>query len=152
MNKETIEVTVKIPGSLLAKFYQLVGGLLAEEEGKVCESNHEANAGELSEWMKNDQELATKHWSQLSEPAQKLYEILSQAPGKKFSGVKLAEKIGLQNAHGVTGLTAWPGRYAYAVGRKLPMCWEKTQDGLGYYWMKDEVAQLFVKAKEANTR
>lgn len=151
MSTEMVEVTVKIPGALLGKFYQMLGGLLAGEEGKTREAQHEAQ-GELSAWTKNDQELANAHLAQLSEPAQKLYEILSNAPKKKFSGTKLAEKIGLQNAHGIAGVTAWPGRYAYSVGRKLPLSWEKTQDGLGYYWMEEEVAQLFVKAREAKTK
>ena len=150
MKAEMVEVTVKIPGALLAKFYQLVGGLLAGEEDK--NPNQDAESGELLAWTNNDQDLAAAHWAQLSEPAKKLYEILSHAPNKKFSGTKLAEKIGLQNAHVIAGLTAWPGRYAYAVGRKLPLSWEKTQDGLGYYWMENEVAQLFAKAKEAKTK
>ena len=116
------------------------------------EPQQEVAQGELLAWTKNDQELANAHWAQLSPPAKKLYEILSLAPKKKVSGPKLAEKIGLENAHGVAGLTAWPGRYAYTVGRKLPLSWEKTQDGLGYYWMEEEVAQLFAKAKDAKTK
>ena len=153
MNAEMIEVTVKIPGAKLGKFYQLLGGLLAEEESPAEAKSHEARQGELPAWTKNDLQLATEHCVQLSEPAQKLYEIFMKSPGQKFSGTELASKLHLEKgAHGIAGLTAWPGRYAYAVGRRLPISWERTQYGVGSYWMTEEVAQLFRNAKEANTK
>lgn len=148
MSEEMIEATVKVPRSKLARLYELVGKLNEEE----APQNEEGEEGHV-EWTKRDSALAVEHWKKLSPPAQQMYGLLMLSPGKKFSGEEIAKKLGLQSgAFGTAGLLAWPGRYAIKVGRKLPISWEQLPNSVSHYWMTAEVAQLFVKAKDANAK
>jgi hypothetical protein len=75
---------------------------------------------------------------------------LIDAPGERFGGDELAARVGIPNGkHGVAGVLAWPGRYAFAVGRRQPWSWAyPIEGGNAVYWFADDVAELFRQARD----
>jgi hypothetical protein len=133
-----VEVTVKVPQSKLALLYRLVGDLVEEVQTE--------EESRLVPWTRSDYNLAMEHWRKLSPTAQKLYWVVSLMTPSKISGAELAQKSGgSRGSRGIPGALAWPSRYAHKVGRVAPISSE-TKDGGTYYWMREEAAELFIKA------
>lgn len=139
-----IDVTVKVPGQRLADFYAMFGAWLGGASGPA----EPLKAGPTG-WSAEDGALAAELWGKFSEAAQGLYSILIDAPGEKFSGEELAKRLGLaKGKYGIAGVLAWPGRYAAAAGRHMPIAYEDGPAGAGAnYWLTPELAALFGKAR-----
>jgi len=80
----------------------------------------------------------------LADPARGLFDLLSGAPGERFSGNDAAACLGLEKgANGVAGILAWPGRYCRHLGRQMPVATAGRPDGGTDYYMEPAVAELF---------
>jgi hypothetical protein len=151
MSQVMREVTVLVPDEpeRVAEFYERHGRWLA---GLETGDGSEANVAELVDWTDSEDDLALARvvWAKFSPPAKALLELLMDPPDRKFSGEDLAETLDIPNGkYGVAGVLAWPGRHSHAVGRWLPVRYEKGPvGGSASYWVTAEVASLFRKAKD----
>jgi hypothetical protein len=107
---------------------------------------------EAAGWSADDADQAAWLYSKLAPPARELFDLLIDAPGKRFSGNEIAARLRLdKGAHGVAGILAWPGRYSRKLGREFPIATEGREDGGTDYFLDDEVAKLFAAARSART-
>ncbi|WP_395695570.1 DUF6416 domain-containing protein [Nocardioides sp.] len=162
LTKENIltDITVPVPDDRTAEFYQFFGLWLAgsldisqgisgapESPSKAPTINYE----DLPKWGHGDDDfdIAVTLWKKYSPNARKMFSLLIDNPDKEYTGDEIAEAIGLANgAHGVAGVLAWPGRYGYKVGRRLPNDWREDADTLqSYYWMPAERAEMFKEVR-----
>jgi hypothetical protein len=142
-----IDITVKVPEERLPDFYSMYGRWLAgaDDASRPTEEGLEGR----HPWATGDEDLASEAWGKFSATAKALFSMLIDNPGRKFSGVELAEALDIANGkHGVAGVLAWPRRHCAAVGREWPWLWEYMEDENARYWMTDEVADLFRRARE----
>lgn len=135
---EMIEVRVSLPADRHAEFHQMFGHWLA--------SPADGDASELTEWGPNDLDRAKQVWTQLSPKAKEIAGLLIDSKGP-IPAAELAQKLGFANEFGVAGTLAWPGRFCYAVGRKLFIRWEETKEG-SIYSIEPHVATLFQQARD----
>jgi len=99
-------------------------------------------------WSAQDSEQAAWLYAKLAPPARELFDLLIDAPGKRFSGNEIAAALRLdKGAHGVAGILAWPGRYSRKLGRELPISTEGRDDGGTDYYLDDAAAALFAAAR-----
>jgi hypothetical protein len=104
---------------------------------------------EADAWSADDADQAAWLYSKLAAPARELFDVLIDAPGKRFSGNEIAARLRLdKGAHGVAGILAWPGRYSRKLGRELPISTEGRDDGGTDYYLDDEAASLFAAARD----
>ncbi len=100
-------------------------------------------------WSAADADRAAWLYGKLAPPARELFDILAAAPGERFGGENIAQRLGLEKgAHGVAGVLAWPGRYSRRAGRVLPIATEVRGDGGTDYYMEPEIAALFSSARD----
>jgi hypothetical protein len=112
--------------------------------GLAAHAHHEAAA-----WSAQDGDPAAWLYAKLAPPARELFDLLIDAPGRRFSGNEIAARLRLdKGAHGVAGILAWPGRYSRKLGRELPISTEGREDGGTDYYLDDDVAALFAAARE----
>lgn len=144
------EIKVLVDEARVAEFYEMFGRWLA---GRPAEDLPETKP--QLPWGSTDDDLALAQvvWEKLSDRAKALFGVLMDAPETKVSGEKLADDLEIPNGkYGVAGVLAWPGRHCLAVGRQLPV---KYADGAvgesANYWMTQEVAALFRKARDGDT-
>jgi len=98
-------------------------------------------------WTADDAEMAAWLYAKLAAPAQRLFDLLSAAPGTHIPGNELAAALDLdKGAHGVAGILAWPGRYCRRLGRVMPIATTGRADGGTDYFMEPGVAELFAAA------
>jgi len=146
-----IGVTVLVPEDRVADFYEMFGRWLGGAEGMNI---REEDPRELVQWSNSGEDVALARtvWGKLSPRAQAVFKFLMEAPGQRFTAEELADTLDIPNGkYGVAGALAWPGRHSYAVGRWLPVRYEKGPVGDGaLYWMEPEVGALFRRVIEAN--
>jgi hypothetical protein len=159
------EITVAVPEDRVPEFYLWFAAFLAAEPGtpppvamrrafgppgrgsgpRGWRHHH----GEPEAWSANDADQAAWLYGKLAPPARQLFDILIDAPGERFGGESIAQRLGLdKGAHGVAGILAWPGRYSRRVDRGLPIATEGRTDGGTDYFMDPDVAGLFGSARE----
>ncbi|EMD30232.1 DUF6416 domain-containing protein [Amycolatopsis azurea] len=142
-----IDVTVKVPEDRIPEFYSMFGRWLADPAAFEVLPTEETEV-DLVEWSRSDGDLAKVVWGKFSDKAKALFSTLMDKPGARFSGDELGRLLGLPNGkHGVAGVLGWPGRHCQAVGRTWPWAWEYPEGENARYWMTDEVAALFRRAR-----
>ncbi len=144
LGEKMIDVTVKVPQERLAEFYGMFGAWLASESAPGAP----ATVLTVERWdAERDVELAREYWGKLSSPGRGLISLLVAEPDKPVSGEGIASALGLaKGKYGVAGVLAWPGRYAAAMGRQMPVTFEAGEVGKSAnYWVTADVAALFAK-------
>ena len=157
------EITVAVPEDRVPEFYLWFAAFLAAEPGtppplamrqalgprgrgrgpRAWHQHAEAQA-----WSDTDADQAAWLYGKLAPPARELFDLLADAPGERFGGENIAQRLGLdKGAHGVAGILAWPGRYSRRVDRALPIATEGRADGGTDYYMEPEIAALFTAAR-----
>lgn len=136
-------IEVKVPSDRVAQFYEMYGRWLAGADESPILPNPDPDS--LTAWSEADEDLAAAYWAKLSSTAKAIFGLLMDTPGRKFTGDEIAAELGIdKGSFGVAGAMAWPGRHAYALGRKLPVEWQADHEVIaGGYWMVPEVATLF---------
>ncbi|HEY6397141.1 MAG TPA: DUF6416 domain-containing protein [Solirubrobacteraceae bacterium] len=146
------EVTVAVPEERVPEFYAWFAAFLAAEPGTPPplggRGRHGQRGrwhhGEASAWSASDADQAAWLYRKLAPPARELFDLLVAAPGERFGGEQIAQRLGLdKGAHGVAGILAWPGRYSRHLNRVLPIATEGRADGGTDYYMAPETAALF---------
>jgi hypothetical protein len=150
------EVTVAVPEDRVPEFYAWFAAFLAAEPGTPPPSagrgrrrTHDfRHYGEASAWSADDTDQAAWLYRKLAPPARELFNLLSEAPGKRFGGEDIAKRLTLEKgAHGVAGILAWPGRYSRHLSRIMPIATEGRADGGTDYYMEPHTAALFAAAR-----
>ena len=144
-------VTVAVPEERVPEFYMWFGAFLASEPGTPPLGSRRGGRGhwghrshEMRAWSAEDADQAAWLLGKLAPPARELFELLAGAPGARFGGEAIAQRLGLEKgAHGVAGILAWPGRYSRRLGREMPIATAGRPDGGTDYYMEPEVAALF---------
>jgi hypothetical protein len=157
------QITVAVPEDRVPEFYAWFAQFLAADRGGAgaAPGGVPGPAGppwgsrgrgqhfphpDAAPWTAADTEQAAWLYGRLAPPARELFDLLSGAPGERFSGNDVAARLGLEKgAHGVAGILAWPGRYSRKLGRELPILTEGRQDGGTDYYMEPEIAALFAQ-------
>ena len=142
-----VDVTIKIPEDRVPAFYEMVGRWLTGTAGTASAATSEGAESTLEPWGRDDVELARSVWAKLTEPAKRMFEVLISEPGRHVSAEELANDAVLDDRFVLAGTLAWPGRYCYAVGRKVAIEWSSQSDG-SKYWMEPVTADVFRQAKE----
>jgi hypothetical protein len=107
---------------------------------------------ESAAWSDTDADEAAWLYGKLAPPARELFDLMIDAPGKRFSGNEIAARLKLdKGAHGVAGILAWPGRYSRKLGREFPIATEGREDGGTDYYLDEDAAALFAAARDAQT-
>ncbi len=158
------QVTVAVPEERVPEFYVWFAQFLSAEPGTGPPRGGPMPWGgrrghgfapprphfEAEAWSAQDAEQAAWLYGKLAPPARELFDVLIEAPGRRFSGNEIADRLRLdKGAHGVAGILAWPGRYSRKLGRELPISTEGREDGGTDYYLDDEAAKLFATAREA---
>ncbi|GAA1275916.1 hypothetical protein GCM10009609_43650 [Pseudonocardia aurantiaca] len=98
-------------------------------------------------WTPADQDLARSIWSQLTEDAKSLLEILMESPGRQFTGAEIGQLLRpSREASAVQGLLGQAGRLCKAAGMEQFWAFPK-RDGRTHYWMTESVANLLRDAR-----
>ena len=154
------QITVAVPEDRVPEFYVWFAAFLKNEgsRGPGRRRRHEGHRGgphrrgyaEAEPWSTDDFKVTVKaEWlySKLAPPARDLFDMLSSAPGERFSGNDIAAKLKLdKGAHGVAGILAWPGRYCRKLSLDLPILTAGREDGGTDYYKEPDVAALFAAA------
>jgi hypothetical protein len=157
------QVTVAVPEERVPEFYMWFAQFLAADPGAGPPRGGPMARGalrgrghgfaprfEADAWSSRDADQAAWLYGRLAPPARELFDLLIDAPGRRFSGNEIAAHLRLdKGAHGVAGVLAWPGRYSRKLGRELPISTEGREDGGTDYYLDDETAKLFAAAREA---
>lgn len=150
------EVTVAVPEERVPEFYSWFAAFLAAEPGSTPPFQGRGRRGprgrwhhaEARAWSADDADQAAWLYGRLAPPARELVDLLIDAPGRRFGGEDIAERLKLdKGAHGVAGILAWPGRYSRHLGRALPIATESRADGGTDYYVEPDVAALFARAR-----
>ena len=157
------QVTVAVPEERVPEFYMWFAQFLAAEHGggpprggPFPRGGHGPGHGfgppraqfEADAWSAQDADQAAWLYGKLAPPARELFDLLIDAPARRFSGNEIAAHLHLdKGAHGVAGILAWPGRYSRKLGREFPIATEGRDDGGTDYYLDDEVAALFAAAR-----
>lgn len=154
------DITVPVPDDRIADFYQYFGlwlsgsVSLSELAPKASEASAEPASNEPSDWPawgenEADPELAVALWRKYSPRARALFGLLMDNPGQEFTGKAIAKTLDIPNGrHGVAGVLAHPGRFAYKVQRPLPSDWRYDEaSGESLYWMDEGIADIFKAAR-----
>jgi hypothetical protein len=150
------QVTVAVPEERVPEFYAWFAAFLAAEPGTPPPSAGHRRRGqrglrhqiEASAWSADDADQAAWLYHRLAPPARELFDLLLAAPGERFGGELIAQRLGLdKGAHGVAGILAWPGRYSRHLERVLPIATEGRADGGTDYYIDADTAELFTAAR-----
>jgi len=160
------QVTVAVPEERVPEFYVWFAQFLSAEPGAGPPRGGPSPWGrrggrgrgfeppragfEAAAWSTQDAGHAAWLYRKLAPPARELFDLLIDAPGKRFSGNEIAARLRLdKGAHGVAGILAWPGRYSRKLGREFPIATEGRDDGGTDYYLDDDTAALFAAARAA---
>ena len=149
------QVTVAVPEERVPEFYAWFAAFLAAEPGTSSPWGRGRRGrrgsrghGEVRAWSAEDADQAAWLYGKLADPARELFDMLADAPGERFGGENIANRLQLdKGAHGVAGILAWPGRYSRHLGRVLPIDTDGRADGGTDYYMEPGVAALFASAR-----
>jgi hypothetical protein len=101
--------------------------------------------GELPGWVSADAAKAATVYRQLPRWSRWLFDLLSSAPGRRFS--RSAAQASLtadgESPFGVDDACDWAAVYCTASGRPLPVHRETLATGEIVYWMERPAAELF---------
>jgi hypothetical protein len=152
MNPDWVRVSLSVPTHLYGDFLEVAGQFLNDRITNDQPATDEP-ATETIAWLEadyaDDLESAVHVYGLLSPRGRGLFDLLMDNPDKRFAGDELADILSIPNGrYGTAGTLAWPGRHAQAVGRKLPVTWDRETHA---YWMTKEVASLFREARDAHT-
>jgi hypothetical protein len=153
------DLTVPVPDERIPEFYTFFGlwlsntlSLPAATSAGSAGALESSPPAEYREWGDTNEDLAdaVALWRKFSLNARKMFGLLIDNPGRKYTGGQIADECGIPNgAHGVAGVLAWPGRHGAAIGRGLPSHWREDPETFeSFYWMSDERAALFAAARE----
>jgi hypothetical protein len=152
------EVTVAVPEERVPEFYSWFAAFLAAEPGTPPPSTDRERRGprgsrhhhgQARAWSAADADQAAWLYGRLAPPARELFDLLIDAPGERFGGENIAQRLKLQKgAHGVAGILAWPGRYSRHLDRVVPITTEGRADGGTDYYMEPDLAELFSAARD----
>ena len=151
------QVTVAVPAERVPEFYAWFAAFLTTEPGAGVRSGRRGPGRygrpprhEAEPWSARDADQAAWLYGRLAPPARALFDLLIDAPGRRFTGNDIAARLRLEKgAHGVAGILAWPGRYARKLGRAFPISTDGRPDGGTDYLMEPEIAELFAAARRA---
>lgn len=151
------QVTVAVPEDRVADFYAWFAAFLSMEPGSPPPSRGRGGRGarglhrhhpDAQPWSAQDADQAAWLYGRLAPPARELFDLLIEAPGRRFTGNEVAARLRLEKgAHGVAGILAWPGRYCRRLGRTMPVATEGRPDGGTDFFMAPDVAELFAAAR-----
>ncbi len=150
------EITVAVPEERVPEFYSWFAAFLAAEAGTPPPSAGRGRRGPRGSrhhglaraWSADDADQAAWLYGKLAPPARELFDLLIDAPGERFGGENIAQRLALQKgAHGVAGILAWPGRYSRHLQRVLPITTDGRPDGGTDYHMEPDLAALFTAAR-----
>jgi hypothetical protein len=162
------QVTVAVPEERVPEFYVWFAQFLASDPagGAFGRGGPMARGGpwgrgrgfgpprphvDAAGWSAQDAEQAAWLYGKLAPPARELFDLLIDAPGRRFSGNEIAARLKLdKGAHGVAGILAWPGRYSRKLGREFPIATEGREDGGTDYYLDDDVAAMFAAARTSS--
>ena len=150
------QITVAVPQERVPEFYAWFADFLAAEPGTAAPSQRRRRGdrghrhrSDASAWSADDADQAAWLYHKLAPPARQLFDVLLDAPGKRFGGELIATRLGLEKgAHGVAGILAWPGRYARHLDRVLPIDTEGRADGGTDYYIDPDTAAIFAAARK----
>jgi hypothetical protein len=150
------QITVAVPEERVPEFYAWFADFLAAEPGTASSRERwrhgphgRRRRSDVSAWSANDAEQAAWLYRKLAPPARQLFDLLLDAPGERFGGETIANRLGLEKgAHGVAGILAWPGRYSRHLDRVLPIDTEGRPDGGTDYYIDPDTAAIFTAARE----
>lgn len=159
------QVTVAVPAERVPEFYVWFAQFLSADPGSGPPRGGPMGRGgpwargpgfgpgprfDAAAWSADDADQAAWLYGKLAPPARELFDLLIEAPGRRFSGNEIAARLRLgKGAHGVAGILAWPGRYSRKLGRELPISTEGREDGGTDYYLDDEIAALFAAARNS---
>lgn len=152
------QVTVAVPEERVPEFYLWVSAFLTAAPGTPPPFGARGRRGprglrhhgEAQAWSATDADQAAWLYRKLAPPARELFDLLADAPGTRFGGEDVAQRLRLEKgAHGVAGILAWPGRYCRHLNRVLPIATEGRADGGTDYYMEPDVAALFAASRTA---
>lgn len=151
MSTDWIRVSLSVPTHLYGDFLETAGEFINSRLHDVQPEGDEATI-ETIHWLEadyaDDLENAIHVYGLLSARGRGLFDLLMDNPDKRFSGDELADILNIPNGrYGTAGTLAWPGRHAQAVGRRLPVYWDRETHT---YWMTKEIASLFREARDAH--
>lgn len=159
------QVTVAVPEERVPEFYVWFAQFLATEPGSGPPRGGPFPWGgrggargrglgpprpefEAEAWSADDADQAAWLYRKLAPPARELFDLLIDAPGRRYSGNEIAAALRLEKgAHGVAGILAWPGRYSRKLGRELAISTEGRDDGGTDYFLDEDAAALFATAR-----
>ena len=155
------QVTVAVPEERVPEFYVWFAQFLAADPGAGPPRGGPFPRGgrgrgfgpprphvEADAWSAQDADQAAWLYAKLAPPARELFDLLIDEPGRRFSGNEIAARLRLEKgAHGVAGILAWPGRYSRKLGREFPIATEGREDGGTDYYLDEDTATLFAKAR-----
>jgi Family of unknown function (DUF6416) len=104
--------------------------------------------GEPEEWSSGDPARAAIVYRQLPRWSRRLLDLLSAAPGRRFPGSELQERLfaGDDVPFGVEDACRWAEAFCAATGRQLPVRQEAAASGETVYWMDQPAARVFQAA------
>lgn len=155
------DITVPVPDERVAEFYQFFGLWLAGalSLSQIATDGSQDISGAIASpakpvvpWGDSPEDAADAEflWRKFSTNARNFFGYLMDNAPEKYTGEHIAQAVGIPNgAHGVAGVLAWPGRFCAPIGRWLPSSWkEDAETEESYYWMEEDVADLFKSARE----
>jgi hypothetical protein len=150
------QITVAVPEERVPEFYAWFADFLTAEPGTARPSERgrrgyrgRRHRSDASGWSADDADQAAWLYRKLAPPARELFDLLLDAPGKRFGGETIARQLGLEKgAHGVAGILAWPGRYSRHLDRVLPINTEGRADGGTDYYIDPDTAAIFASGRE----
>jgi hypothetical protein len=134
------EVKIIVPDQYVGAFYQEVGKWLSaieRGESRVEES-------QAQPWRAEDVEEAKYVWEKSSPIARKVLDHLMNV--ESAGANELVSLFGFADAFELSGVFAWPGRHAFAQGRKAPVRSGRNPEGT-IYWLEPDTKEAIKQAK-----
>jgi hypothetical protein len=165
-----VEVTVLVPRHKLAKFYIMHGRLLKDRlerdgrfgggeghRGRDFRGHGPARVSLLSPaersaaWAEGTEEQrladAREYYTTLSDTARKFLDILIDDSRSEIPAGEMIEKLGLESNRVLAGSLSSFGRKARRIGRVQPFGFVTDAEGSTIYYLPEDVAELFGKAR-----
>jgi hypothetical protein len=100
--------------------------------------------GELAGWRNDDMARAAIVYRQLPRWSRRLFDLLSSAPGHRFSHSVVHTSLAFGDTpFGVEDACRWAAVFCAASGRTLPVVRHPVAGSETMYWMNSPAARLF---------